>query len=541
MANNTAILPDTLSAARHPPEYRLHKYWARKPHNVAAAFLRALVPPGGAVLDPFCGSGVILAEARALGLQATGIDLNPAAALIADVTTNPPPPEAFAIALDALLDWSCEVLAPFYALPDGETVRYCVHAGLVICPDCGRQVSAWEVRDQGRRRRCPACGAALRFNLATITGTRIIEVVTTTGERRWDPPTLRHQQTTAYRFFEADLLPDAPLLPNRRILAWDGMRVADLFTPRNYHMASLLTRYIQDVQSGTPTPITRALHALLSATLAGFSRLVAYRDGLRGGGPAWSVPGFWVAPVHVEHNPLPLLQAWGRRYRRGIRHLWARLDGGPPAAVITGAAQDVLPDLARQGAAFDLIVLDPPYGDSVPYLEFSALWNAFLGETPDYEREIVVSDRTVRRSGWDSYTTRLAESVRQCVRVLKPTGAVLITFNNLNGRAWAALLAALHGAGLRCEAAHYVAPAVISAKAQFAPDGSYHGDFWCIFRRGPLPDVPRSRWADVWQAAIPDTVSDPQRRRRLALRAILTANLPAEAVLALREVEKSSE
>jgi hypothetical protein len=45
-------LPDTLTATKHPPERRLHKYWARKPSNVAAACLRALVPPGGRVSIP---------------------------------------------------------------------------------------------------------------------------------------------------------------------------------------------------------------------------------------------------------------------------------------------------------------------------------------------------------------------------------------------------------------------------------------------------------------------------------------------------------
>ncbi len=526
-------LPDRLSAARHPPEYRLHKYWARKPHNVVAAFLRTLVPPGGAVLDPFCGSGVVLAEARALGLRATGIDLNPAAALLADVTANPPDPERFQAALAAFLARSKAALDPLYRLPDGQAVRYCVHAGVVACPGCGRRVSAWAVRGQGRKRRCPACGAGLRFNLGALVGTEVVEVVTTTGERRRDAATLRHQQGAACGAGAgyAASLADAPLLPNRRILAWEGMRAGDLFTPRNLRAALILSQGL-----GPPgTPTSRALAALLSAMLAGLTRLIAYRDGLRGGGPAWSVPGFWVAPVHVEHNPLPLLESWARRYRQGIARLWERAQAGPPAAVIEGAAQDALRDLTRRGARYDLVFLDPPYGDSVPYLEFSALWNAFLGRQPDYRREVVVSDRTAQESGWEAYQAQLGQVIGGCARVLKPEGAVLVTFNNLDGRAWAALLGGLQGAGLRCESAHYVAPAVVSAKAQFAPEGSYQGDFWCVFRRGALPDAPRERWRATWEAAIPPGVTDPQRRRRLALRAILRANLPAEAALELQD------
>lgn len=56
---------------------------------------------GGAVLDPFCGSGTTLVECQAAGVQSIGIDLNPIAALISRVKTHHPgkriAPEARAI------------------------------------------------------------------------------------------------------------------------------------------------------------------------------------------------------------------------------------------------------------------------------------------------------------------------------------------------------------------------------------------------------------------------------------------------------------
>ena len=56
-------------AQTHPPEYLLHKYWSRKPHNVLALFLSELLPRPGTVVDPFCGSGVLLREAARLGFS----------------------------------------------------------------------------------------------------------------------------------------------------------------------------------------------------------------------------------------------------------------------------------------------------------------------------------------------------------------------------------------------------------------------------------------------------------------------------------------
>ncbi|MCS6831446.1 MAG: site-specific DNA-methyltransferase, partial [bacterium] len=33
----------------------MHKYWAKKPHNVVRAFILQYTRPGEVVLDPFCG------------------------------------------------------------------------------------------------------------------------------------------------------------------------------------------------------------------------------------------------------------------------------------------------------------------------------------------------------------------------------------------------------------------------------------------------------------------------------------------------------
>lgn len=45
----------------------------------------------------------------------------------------------------------------------------------------------------------------------------------------------------------------------------------------------------------------------------------------------------------------------------------------------------------------DYVFTDPPYGDSVPYFEQSIIWNSWLGFTPDYQQEIVISDSKQRQ------------------------------------------------------------------------------------------------------------------------------------------------
>lgn len=76
----------TAESLTHP----VHPYPARL-HPTTAARLVAIVmdgaPRGAALLDPFCGSGTVLVEARAAGWPAFGVDLNPLAVRLARVKT----------------------------------------------------------------------------------------------------------------------------------------------------------------------------------------------------------------------------------------------------------------------------------------------------------------------------------------------------------------------------------------------------------------------------------------------------------------------
>ena len=56
-----------------------HSYPARLHPVTARRCILKWSRPGASVLDPFCGSGTILVEARLLGCKASGVDLNPLA------------------------------------------------------------------------------------------------------------------------------------------------------------------------------------------------------------------------------------------------------------------------------------------------------------------------------------------------------------------------------------------------------------------------------------------------------------------------------
>ena len=76
----------------------LHPYPARMVPQIAGRLLRRFASKNDVVLDPFCGSGGVLVEARLAGLNSVGIDINPLACLLAEVKSNPLDPNVISSA-----------------------------------------------------------------------------------------------------------------------------------------------------------------------------------------------------------------------------------------------------------------------------------------------------------------------------------------------------------------------------------------------------------------------------------------------------------
>ena len=68
-----------------------HRYVGRFPAHLIRALINAFgATPSDTILDPFCGSGTTLVEARMLGVKATGIEISPLSARISGVKSQFP-------------------------------------------------------------------------------------------------------------------------------------------------------------------------------------------------------------------------------------------------------------------------------------------------------------------------------------------------------------------------------------------------------------------------------------------------------------------
>jgi DNA modification methylase len=88
LSSALSVRADEASTQAHV--HGFHSYPARLHPLTARRLIEGLSEPGARVLDPFCGSGTVLVEARLLGRAALGVDVNPLAIELSELKTNGP-------------------------------------------------------------------------------------------------------------------------------------------------------------------------------------------------------------------------------------------------------------------------------------------------------------------------------------------------------------------------------------------------------------------------------------------------------------------
>ena len=87
-ARTLGELYDVDRALERALTHGFHSYAGRLHPSIARGAVAAFSGPGETVVDPFCGSGTVLAEAMGLGRRAVGVDASPLGVAIARVRTT---------------------------------------------------------------------------------------------------------------------------------------------------------------------------------------------------------------------------------------------------------------------------------------------------------------------------------------------------------------------------------------------------------------------------------------------------------------------
>ena len=135
-----------LSSQGHTPVYKMHKYFARRPHNVFYSLIEHYSKKGDVIFDPFGGGGVTIIEALTCARRVISCDVNPISSFIQYAQASQVDVHEF---LSIAADINHLVYKKFYksfqtnctACKKSAHVRWFEHAYLVKCPACDKTTS----------------------------------------------------------------------------------------------------------------------------------------------------------------------------------------------------------------------------------------------------------------------------------------------------------------------------------------------------------------------------------------------------------------
>jgi DNA modification methylase len=462
---NYAISPKT-----HTPLYLMHKYWARKPHNVVAKYIKVYSKEGEIVLDPFVGSGVTAIESLRSGRKVIATDLDPMSSFITRMSVLP-------IKLDEFKKQFIEIKKKVKTAIDS--------LYKTRCSKCNKITTAsafiWKNNNP----------ISVRYTCNCSKGTQWKEVSTV------DLKKITKIEETDIPFWH----PNNELIWNTRVNVHKGDKVSDLFTRRNLIALSMIYHEIEAIKDNDLRDIMKFT---FSSALPQASKMVfVIRKRGRSKGivkestpevGSWATRGYWVPSEYFEINAWNCFENRFKKVYRGKKESneeipsvneaksFDELSEGKNILIKSHNALELLNIIPEE--SIDYVFTDPPYGDSVPYLELDYMWSSWMKFDVNFDDEIIISDSPVRKEkNFDMYQKMLRKAFRQIYRVLKSERYLTVTFHNTDIKIYNAIISSVILAGFDLEKIVYQPPARASPKGLLAPYGSAVGDYYIRFRK----------------------------------------------------------
>ena len=232
----------------------------------------------------------------------------------------------------------------------------------------------------------------------------------------------------------------------------------DLFMPRQLVALAVLKARIDEL------PEVHGRQGMLlawSATLAKLNKTFLSAKGRaasRGGSSIFSIYRYKIAKEPVELPAWPTFEERARNVIDAKREIDQAINlkrsTGGWYGTFEAYQQDIEELSEKLAGQVDYIFTDPPYGGHISYLDLSVLWTNWLGLAPSHEareKEVIVGGEL--RHTEQEYITRLGNSVRACLRMLKNERWLSIVFQHWNVAYFETILSAAAESGAELKAA----------------------------------------------------------------------------------------
>ena len=433
-----------IKSETHPKHYLMHKYWGRKAHNLIGSLIEDYSEPGDTVLDPFMGSGVTIIEANKSSRNSIGFDLNPISLLIARVTLSD--------------------VNPKLVVSRGEEI-------LAEMPPELKNLSS---------RRCPICGANAVYTNGVWRDGELVRVKLSCFncgiQKRDADATDRKIATRAKKMLELEMVSNPSKFPNPELFQFvrrSGVtRLSGLFSPKNLLQ---IAHIFSEINAIAEDDVREALMVAFTSMLPNVSRMIPADSDQVTGKSGWQISKFWVPKIHTEKDVASSFSLRLVKIAAGLSEAQTLTTNAEFHLTLGNSAH--MENVSK--SSVDLVIADPPYGDSISYLALSMFWNAWFNPLVDYASEVIIDSN--RGKGISEYQSGLQEIFMEMRRVIKPNGKLVVTFNNRHMRYWRPLLESIHNSAFQLIKLDWVDQAVRSGTQGINKESTLHGDFIYVF------------------------------------------------------------
>lgn len=481
---------ENVKASKNNPIYNSSMYWSQKSYNLADILIEEFTKPGDIIFDPFMGSGVTIIEAVSdkYNRNAIGSEINDVPIFLTKFTLDKIPDNA----LERLKEFSCELHETRQELY-GELCHECHSNGEIssIVFDKNNEIKIKNVNFICSNKKCK-CKSFLNTNQ------------------------IYNKMNYKYNI---EVIKDEELIYNSKIAVSNGMRISDIFTPRNFKALDSIIK----LKNTKYNDISKVIDYILLSML----HLCKITD--THSNSQWPL---WTPKMNcVEKNVFMILD---RKIKKLEDYILQKklnythssetaffLPGDKNKYKIVNCGAQNITEREIADASVDLIITDPPYMGQVLYSEYMQLYKPFLGFNYNLKDEIVVSSAPSRMKKENEYFDMLERAINVCGKKIKDKHYMAMYFHDSNLNVWNKLITITKSAGFEYISQIHV-DKTITLKNILSPKKSLNGDSILFFIK--IDNLNSTPTSNVWREEIEIGIVD-EAKKMLSLGPLSTPEL----------------
>ncbi len=453
------------------PIYNSSMYWSQKAYNITDILIEELTNEGDLIFDPFMGSGVTVIEAVSDKYKRNAIGSE----------INEVPIFMTRFALDRTKEFCYERLIDFSkSLSEKRSELYGC-----LCPICS---SKGEI-------------SSIIFDKEYRKINKINFVCSNKKCKCKEIEIADKEINRMYGYYNIDNIVDEELIYNSKIAVSKGMKISNIFTPRNFKALDLIIEYKKNEYRDIEKEIDYILLSMI--------HLCKITD--THSNSQWPL---WTPKTNcVEKNVFMILDRKIKKFKEFIdykrdkysnvkENTLSKFNGVSQYKILSCGTQNINNENIEENSV-DLIITDPPYMGQVLYSEYMQLYKPFLGYRYNLDDEIVVSSAPSRDKKEKDYFELLQKSFEICGNKLKNHHYLAMYFHDCNLNVWNKLIKLMNSAGFEYISQIHV-DKTNTLKNILSPKKSLNGDSILFFLKNKDASLalPESVWKDEIEVGI---------------------------------------